>query len=153
MKESDIMGGRDRGQRSRQEGRPASRSRAILQGHRELDAMSAKDVRFSSDARDRMLRLGRVFSITPVKVAAWAPKGRNVILDKSYGAPRITKDGVAVAKEIELEDKFENMGAGPDGPRGRLENQRSRRRRHDHRDGACRPRSWKEGLRSWSLPR
>jgi chaperonin GroEL len=71
--------------------------------------MSAKDGRFSSDARDRMLRgvdiLNDAVKVTP------GPKGRNVILDKSYGAPRITKDGVTVAKEIELEDKFENMGA------------------------------------------
>ena len=71
--------------------------------------MSAKDVRFSSDARDRMLRGVDILN-NAVKVTL-GPKGRNVILDKSYGAPRITKDGVAVAKEIELEDKFENMGA------------------------------------------
>ncbi len=71
--------------------------------------MSAKDVRFSSDARDRMLRGVDVLN-NAVKVTL-GPKGRNVILDKSYGAPRITKDGVTVAKEIELEDKFENMGA------------------------------------------
>src|ERR1700680_2326479 len=71
--------------------------------------MVAKDVRFSSDARDRMLR-GVETLANAVKVTL-GPKGRNVILDKSFGAPRITKDGVAVAKEIELEDKFENMGA------------------------------------------
>src|ERR1700723_2071194 len=71
--------------------------------------MSAKEVRFSVDARDRMLR-GIDILNNAVKVTL-GPKGRNVILDKSYGAPRITKDGVAVAKEIELEDKFENMGA------------------------------------------
>jgi chaperonin GroEL len=71
--------------------------------------MSAKDVRFSTDARERMLRGVDVLN-NAVKVTL-GPKGRNVILDKSYGAPRITKDGVAVAKEIELEDKFENMGA------------------------------------------
>src|ERR1700743_3789481 len=71
--------------------------------------MSAKDVRFSSDARERMLR-GVDILANAVKVTL-GPKGRNVILDKSYGAPRITKDGVTVAKEIELEDKFENMGA------------------------------------------
>ncbi len=71
--------------------------------------MSAKDVRFSSDARDRMLR-GVDILANAVKVTL-GPKGRNVILDKSYGAPRITKDGVTVAKEIELSDKFENMGA------------------------------------------
>ena len=71
--------------------------------------MSAKDVRFSSDARDRMLRGVDILN-NAVKVTL-GPKGRNVILDKSYGAPRITKDGVTVAKEVELEDKFENMGA------------------------------------------
>jgi chaperonin GroEL len=71
--------------------------------------MSAKDVRFSSDARERMLRGVDVLN-NAVKVTL-GPKGRNVVLDKSYGAPRITKDGVTVAKEIELEDKFENMGA------------------------------------------
>jgi chaperonin GroEL len=71
--------------------------------------MVAKDVRFSSDARDRLLR-GIDILNNAVKVTL-GPKGRNVILDKSYGAPRITKDGVTVAKEVELEDKFENMGA------------------------------------------
>jgi chaperonin GroEL len=71
--------------------------------------MVAKEVRFSSDARDRMLR-GVDILANAVKVTL-GPKGRNVIIDKSYGAPRTTKDGVTVAKEIELEDKFENMGA------------------------------------------
>jgi chaperonin GroEL len=71
--------------------------------------MSAKDVKFSVDARDRMLR-GVDILASAVRVTL-GPKGRNVVLDKSYGAPRITKDGVTVAKEIELEDKFENMGA------------------------------------------
>ena len=71
--------------------------------------MSAKEVKFSVDARDRMLR-GIDILNSAVKVTL-GPKGRNVVLDKSYGAPRITKDGVTVAKEIELEDKFENMGA------------------------------------------
>src|SRR5215213_7759186 len=71
--------------------------------------MSAKDVRFSSDARERMLR-GVDILANAVKVTL-GPKGRNVVLDKSFGAPRITKDGVTVAKEIELQDKFENMGA------------------------------------------
>src|SRR6202163_1722651 len=71
--------------------------------------MAAKDVRFSTDARDRMLRGVDILN-NAVKVTL-GPKGRNVLLDKSFGAPRITKDGVAVAKEIELEDKFENMGA------------------------------------------
>ena len=71
--------------------------------------MAAKDVRFSTDARDRMLR-GVEILHNAVKVTL-GPKGRNVVLDKSFGAPRITKDGVTVAKEIELQDKFENMGA------------------------------------------
>jgi chaperonin GroEL len=71
--------------------------------------MAAKEVKFSSDARDRMLR-GVDTLANAVKVTL-GPKGRNVVIDKSFGAPRITKDGVTVAKEIELEDKFENMGA------------------------------------------
>ncbi|RXH39563.1 chaperonin GroEL [Bradyrhizobium zhanjiangense] len=71
--------------------------------------MSAKEVRFSTDARDKMLR-GVDILANAVKVTL-GPKGRNVVLEKSFGAPRITKDGVTVAKEIELEDKFENMGA------------------------------------------
>jgi chaperonin GroEL len=71
--------------------------------------MSAKEVKFSVDARDRMLRGVEILN-NAVRVTL-GPKGRNVILDKSFGAPRITKDGVTVAKEIELEDKFENMGA------------------------------------------
>jgi chaperonin GroEL len=71
--------------------------------------MAAKEVKFSSDARDKMLR-GVDILANAVKVTL-GPKGRNVVLDKSFGAPRITKDGVTVAKEIELEDKFENMGA------------------------------------------
>src|SRR5258708_4278360 len=71
--------------------------------------MAAKEVRFSGEARDRMLR-GVETLANAVKVTL-GPKGRNVVIDKSFGAPRITKDGVTVAKEIELEDKFENMGA------------------------------------------
>ncbi len=71
--------------------------------------MAAKDVKFNIDARDRMLRGVDVLA-NAVKVTL-GPKGRNVVIDKSFGAPRITKDGVSVAKEIELEDKFENMGA------------------------------------------
>ena len=71
--------------------------------------MAAKDVKFSSDARDRMLR-GVDILADAVKVTL-GPKGRNVVIEKSFGAPRITKDGVTVAKEIELADKFENMGA------------------------------------------
>ena len=71
--------------------------------------MAAKDVRFSTDAREKMLR-GVDILADAVRVTL-GPKGRNVVLEKSYGAPRITKDGVTVAKEIELSDKFENMGA------------------------------------------
>src|SRR5216110_2335038 len=71
--------------------------------------MAAKDVYFASDARDRMLR-GVNTLANAVKVTL-GPKGRNVIIEKSFGAPRSTKDGVSVAKEIELADKFENMGA------------------------------------------
>ncbi|MEM7054032.1 MAG: TCP-1/cpn60 chaperonin family protein, partial [Pseudomonadota bacterium] len=71
--------------------------------------MSAKEVRFSEDARNQMLQgvetLARAVSVT------LGPKGRNVVLDKSFGAPTVTKDGVSVAKEIELENKYENMGA------------------------------------------
>jgi chaperonin GroEL len=69
--------------------------------------MAAKDVRFSSDAREKMLR-GVDILANAVKVTL-GPKGRNVVLDKSYGAPRITKDGVTVAKEIELDDKFVSL--------------------------------------------
>ena len=71
--------------------------------------MAAKDVKFSGDARERMLR-GVDILANAVKVTL-GPKGRNVVIDRSYGSPRITKDGVTVAKEIELDDKFENMGA------------------------------------------
>src|ERR671927_513594 len=71
--------------------------------------MSAKEVKFAADARDRMLR--GVDTLAHAVRVTLGPKGRNVVLDKSFGAPRITKDGVTVAKEIELDDKFENMGA------------------------------------------
>src|SRR2546423_2333895 len=71
--------------------------------------MAGKEVKFSVDARDSMLR--GIDTLTHAVRVTLGPKGRNVVLDKSYGAPRITKDGVTVAKEIELEDKFENMGA------------------------------------------
>src|SRR6187200_1359682 len=71
--------------------------------------MSAKEVKFSVDARDRMLH--GIDTLTHAVRVTLGPKGRNVVIDKSFGAPRITKDGVTVAKEIELEDKFENMGA------------------------------------------
>ncbi|MFT6951622.1 MAG: chaperonin GroEL, partial [Paraglaciecola sp.] len=71
--------------------------------------MAAKEVRFSNDARSKMLKGVNVLA-NAVKVTL-GPKGRNVVLEKSFGSPTITKDGVSVAKEIELEDKFENMGA------------------------------------------
>src|SRR5574338_1658923 len=71
--------------------------------------MAAKIVKFSQDARDRILRGVNV--LADAVTVTLGPKGRNVILEKSFGAPNITKDGVTVAKEIELEDKFENMGA------------------------------------------
>src|SRR5207342_2482518 len=71
--------------------------------------MAAKEVRFAADARERLLR-GVDTLANAVKVTL-GPKGRNVVIEKSFGAPRTTKDGVTVAKEIELEDKFENMGA------------------------------------------
>src|SRR5437588_10090528 len=71
--------------------------------------MAAKDVRLGTDSRERMLR--GIDTLTDAVRVTLGPKGRNVVLDKSFGAPRITKDGVTVAKEIELSDKFENMGA------------------------------------------
>src|SRR5207248_9269743 len=77
--------------------------------NQEEPIMAAKELRFNGDARDRLLR-GIDVLANAVKVTL-GPKGRNVLLDKSYGAPRITKDGVTVAKEIELSDRFENMGA------------------------------------------
>ena len=73
--------------------------------------MAAKQVHFGSDARDRMMRGVDILANT-VKVTL-GPKGRNVVIEKSYGSPRITKDGVTVAKDIELEDKFENMVRPP----------------------------------------
>src|SRR5437762_5551663 len=83
-------------------------ARTLGSGKTEI-IMSAKEVKFGVDARDRMLRGVEILN-NAVKVTL-GPKGRNVVLDKSFGAPRITKDGVTVAKEIELDDKFENMGA------------------------------------------
>ncbi len=71
--------------------------------------MAAKEVKFSTSARDKMLK--GVDTLADAVKVTLGPKGRNVIIDKAFGAPRITKDGVSVAKEIELEDKFENMGA------------------------------------------
>ncbi|HJO69867.1 MAG TPA: TCP-1/cpn60 chaperonin family protein, partial [Rhodospirillales bacterium] len=71
--------------------------------------MSAKQIKFDTDARSRVLK-GIEILANAVRVTL-GPKGRNVVLEKSFGAPRVTKDGVTVAKEIELEDRFENMGA------------------------------------------
>src|SRR6202030_3314605 len=88
--------------------RPVARTLGSDQSKTEI-IMSAKEVKFGVDARDRMLRGVEILN-NAVKVTL-GPKGRNVVLDKSFGAPRITKDGVTVAKEIELADKFENMGA------------------------------------------
>ena len=97
-----------RRQKPRRRKRPEANS---LNSKREWieNIMAAKDVDFSTDARERLLRGVDILN-NAVKVTL-GPKGRNVILDKSYGAPRMTKDGVTVAKEIELEDEFENMGA------------------------------------------
>ena len=86
--------------------------------------MSAKDVKFGRSARESILR-GVDILADAVKVTL-GPKGRNVVLEKSFGAPRITKDGVTVAKEIELKDKFENMGA-QDGQGSRFQDKRYRR--------------------------
>src|ERR1039457_5506735 len=83
--------------------------RTNVSNHLGVETMAAKDLKFSGDARERMLR-GVDILANAVKVTL-GPKGRNVLIEKSFGAPRITKDGVTVAKEIELEDKFENMGA------------------------------------------
>jgi chaperonin GroEL len=85
--------------------------------------MAAKEVRFSGDARQRMLR-GVDILANAVKVTL-GPKGRNVVIEKSFGAPRSTKDGVTVAKEIEIENKFQNMG--PDGQGSRFQDLRRRR--------------------------
>ena len=107
MKESDIMGVIEQTIATKK--KAAWHGQLPLQALTGVTAMAAKDVRFSTDARDKMLR-GVDILANAVKVTL-GPKGRNVVLEKSYGAPRITKDGVTVAKEIELADKFENMGA------------------------------------------
>ena len=109
--------------------------------------MSAKDVKFDTDARNKMLRGVNILA-DAVKVTL-GPKGRNVVLDKSFGAPRITKDGVSVAKEIELEDKFENMGAQMVKEVASRTNDEARRRHH-HRNGSGpghRPRRHEGGCR------
>src|SRR5205814_1214491 len=96
-------------ERVRHHGHYQARRRGSEGCLRSRRTMAAKEVKFHSDARERMLR-GVDILANAVKVTL-GPKGRNVVLDKSFGAPRITKDGVTVAKEIELADKFENMGA------------------------------------------
>ena len=96
MKESDIMGIITSGKKKKQKSR-------------EDKKMSAKNIFFGSDARSKMLT--GVNKLADAVKVTLGPKGRNVVMDKSFGAPRITKDGVSVAKEIELKDKFENMGA------------------------------------------
>ena len=110
MKESDIMGIVE-GSAPRRRARPldGAPSHPAFNPDWRHSPMAAKDVRFSTDARDKMLR-GVEILANAVKVTL-GPKGRNVVIEKSFGAPRITKDGVTVAKEIELADKFENMGA------------------------------------------
>ena len=104
--------------------------------------MAAKDVRFSTDARDRILRGVEILN-NAVKITL-GPKGRNVVIEKSYGAPRISKDGVTVAKEIELSDKFENLGAQlvREVASKQHDVQGTRRRARAHRDRAFQPRPW-----------
>jgi len=80
--------------------------------------MAAKEIKFDTDARGKMLR--GVDTLADAVKVTLGPKGRNVVIEKSFGAPRISKDGVTVAKEIELHDKFENMGCA-DGARGRIQ--------------------------------
>src|ERR1700730_5301189 len=104
MKESDITGVIEEAGAKRK-----AASSPVQRTSRRKTTMAAKEVKFSVDARDRMIRGVDILN-NAVKVTL-GPKGRNGVLDKSFGAPRITKDGVTVAKEIELEDKFENMGA------------------------------------------
>ena len=133
MKEFDIMGIVE-GARRPEEGRLIRHLRpSSIDNTGEDRHMAAKDVRFGGDARQRMLR-GVDILADAVKVTL-GPKGRNVVLDKSFGAPRITKDGVTVAKEIELADKFENMGAQMVREVAQ-QDQRRGRRRHHHRDRA-----------------
>ncbi len=120
MKESDIMGVLD-GARCQEEGRlsyactahPEERRKALLKGETKINSgNSICQLKKSNSASTRATSMLRGVDIlaNAVKVTL-GPKGRNVVLDKSFGAPRITKDGVTVAKEIELDDKFENMGA------------------------------------------
>ena len=119
MKESDIMGiidepaGQEEGRVTptsfSRHRRPVGAATTTIRKIEERTQMAAKEVKFSVEARDKMLR-GIDILANAVRVTL-GPKGRNVVLDKSFGAPRISKDGVTVAKEIELDDKFENMGA------------------------------------------
>ena len=96
--------------------------------------MAAKDIRFSEDARGRVLR--GVNLLADAVTVTLGPKGRNVVLEKSWGSPTVTKDGVSVAKEIQLEDKFENMGAQMVKEVASKTSDCSRRWHH-HRDGSC----------------
>ena len=107
--------------------------------------MAAKEVKFDTDARAKMLK-GVDTLANAVKVTL-GPKGRNVVLDKSFGAPRVTKDGVTVAKEIELADKFENMGAQMVREVASKTNDDCRRR-HDDGDAVWRRRSCARELKS-----
>ena len=109
MKEADIMGIVEKAKAVKTGRLTGNSNLPASQGPNWTKIMSAKEIKFSTDARDRMLRGVEILN-NAVKVTL-GPKGRNVIINKAYGAPRITKDGVTVAKEIELEDKFENMGA------------------------------------------
>ena len=93
----------------------------------------AKDIVYREDARSAILR--GVNALADAVKVTLGPKGRNVVLDKKFGSPIITKDGVTVAKEIDLKDPMENLGR-PHGARGREQDQRRRRRRHHHRDRA-----------------
>jgi chaperonin GroEL len=96
--------------------------------------MAAKDVKFGASAREKMLK--GVDTLADAVKVTLGPKGRNVVIDKSFGAPRTTKDGVSVAKEIELEDKFENMGAQMVREvASRPMTKRRRRHHHRHRSG------------------
>ena len=97
--------------------------------------MAAKQLSFDESARHALLR--GIEKLAKAVKATLGPSGRNVILDKKFGSPTITKDGVTVAKEIELEDSYENMGAQTR-PRSRQQDQRHRRRRNHHRHRACR---------------
>ena len=119
----------------------------VLSNIRETAQMAAKEVKFSTDARTKMLKGIEILN-NAVKVTL-GPKGRNVVLDKSFGAPRITKDGVTVAKEIELSDKFENMGAQMVREVASQDQRRRRRRHHDghHPGRRDRPRGCEVGGR------